>query len=68
MHSLSVLKWHVNLDNMSGLSQRKKIFMCECLNRRQCSRSHFTEFSCHVENKHGIIFVFDFIFWTPDRR
>ena len=28
MLSLSALNWHVNLDNMSGLSQRKKKKLC----------------------------------------
>ena len=37
MHSLSALKWHVNLDNMPALSKRKKIMSEGRENDVKCS-------------------------------
>ena len=60
MHSLSALKWHVNLDNMFGISQRN-IFPFERLYRRQCFDHTSLNSFVNEQKWHDIFVCFHFL-------
>ena len=57
MQSLSALKWHVNLDNMFGIFQRKKKYFCLSACTAVNVSGHTSLNSAVSEQKWHVIFV-----------